>query len=263
MYGTQIGARFDGGEGVASVGGGSLYVADTNNHTIRQIVLATGAVTTIAGLAQVSGSSDGTGSAARFDNPLGVASDGAGSLYVADSSNDTIRQIVLATGAVTTIAGLAKMVGSSDGTGSAARFNTPVGVVSDGGGNLYVADSKNGTIRKIVLATGAVTTIAGLAGVSGSTDGTGAIARFKLPSGVAGDGAGNLYIADNDNGTIRKLVLATAAVTTFAGVPGVQGVRLGPLPAGVNTPFGIAVTPQKDVVFSCGEDSVLIVRAVR
>jgi hypothetical protein len=141
---------------------------------------------------------DGTGAAARFYAPEGVASDGAGNLFVADTGNRTIRKVVIATGAVTTLAGFAGSQGSADGMGAVARFSTPGGVASDGVGNLFVADSWNHTIRKVVIATGAVTTLAGSAGNYGEADGTGAAALFYAPAGVVSDGAGNLFVADSE-----------------------------------------------------------------
>jgi streptogramin lyase len=121
--------------------------------------------TTLAGLAVSSGSDDGTDSDARFYNPYAVAVDSAGKVYVADSGNNTIRKMTLG-GMVTTLAGLAGSSGSADGTGSAARFYQPYGVAVDSAGNVFVADGKNNTIRKITSA-GVVTTLAGLAGIPG------------------------------------------------------------------------------------------------
>ena len=113
------------------------------------------------------GTADGTGAAACFNFPLGVATDSRGNVYVADTHNQTIRKITAA-GVVTTLAGSAGLKGSTDGTGAAARFNDPRGVAADGAGNVYVADTHNHTIRKIIPA-GVVTTFAGNAGVEGST----------------------------------------------------------------------------------------------
>ena len=196
----------------------NLYVADSLNHTVRKIVIATGGVTTLAGTAGVSGSADGTGAAARFNYPQGITTDGS-NLYVADRGNHTIRKIVIATGAVTTLAGLVESYSSVDGAGAAASFYSPSGIITDGT-NLYVTD--NDIIRKIVIATGTVTTLAGTAGVQGSADGRGAAASFYGPSSIITDGI-NLYVADTDNNTIRKIVIATGAVTTLAGIPGLRG----------------------------------------
>jgi hypothetical protein len=180
-------------------------------------------VTTFAGTARQAGNVDGVGAAARFNRPQAVVSDGAGNLYVTDGKNRTIRQIVIATATVSTLAGNATATGPSvDGVGTAAVFNHPEGITYDGAGNLYVADSFDNTIRKIAVATKTVTTIAGTAGQSGTADGVGAAARFASPYGLTSDKAGNLYIADAGNDTIRKLVVATGAVTTIAGAAGVS-----------------------------------------
>src|SRR5262249_12776754 len=155
--GTGAAARFGGPGSVASDGAGNLYATD--GSTIRKVVIATGAVTTFAGAPGQPCSADGTGTAARFASVVGIASHGAGNLYVADSGNNTIRKIVIATGVVTTLAGTAYQLGSANGTGAAARFNGPNGIASDGAGNLYATDGN--TIRRIVIATGAVTRLAG------------------------------------------------------------------------------------------------------
>ena len=221
--GEGAAAQFYFPSGVASDGADNLYVADSANNTIRKIVVATRATTTLAGFAGVSGSADGTGAAAQFYAPRGLASDGAGNLFVVDSANNTIRKVVIATGVVTTFAGSAVAAGSDDGTGVAARFAYPQGVASDGAGNLFVTDAANYTIRKIVIATGKVTTLAGTAGAAGSDDGSGATARFSFPQGVTSDGAGNLYVTDSGNNTIRRIVIATGKVTTLAGSAGAAG----------------------------------------
>lgn len=211
--GTGTAAKFSAPQALALDGAGNLYVADTGSSTIRQVVIATGAVTTIAGTASMSGATDATGAAARFNQPRGLTFDGAGSLYIADTNNDTIRKLVLSTGAVTTLAGAAGSSGASDGMGAAARFSSADDVVSDRAGNLYVADLY--LVRKIDAATGSVTTLAGTQGMSGSQDGTGSAARFVRALGVATDTSGSVYVADQLS--IRKIVAATGAVTTYAG----------------------------------------------
>src|ERR1035437_403540 len=217
--GLSSNARFSNPSGIAADSVGNVYVADTANHTIRQITPG-GAVSTLAGLAGVSGSADGTGSAALFNQPQGVAGDGAGNVYVADTGNHTIRQIAPG-GVVSTLAGLAGISGSANGTGGSARFYQPEGVAVDSGGNVYVADTWNHTIRAITPG-GVVSTLAGLAGTNGTTDGTGGAARFYQPQGVAVDGAGTLYVADMGNQTIRK-IMAGGAVSTLAGLAGSYG----------------------------------------
>jgi DNA-binding beta-propeller fold protein YncE len=184
-----------------------------------------------------------------------------GNLYVADTLNHTIRKIALPGGVVTTVAGMAGATGSADGVGSAARFNTPLGLAYDGAGKLYVADSANLTIRALDVATSAVTTIAGAVGQAGSLDATGAAARFRGLVGLAYDGAGTLYVADPGNHTLRKLEVATGAVTTYAGTPGRAGVALGPLPATLNSPSGLAILAGgRLAVTDPVENSVLLIR---
>ncbi len=155
---------------------GNVYVADSGNHTIRKISPA-GVVSTIAGLAGSYGSTDGAGPAARFFYPTGVALDGSGNVYVADYLNDTVRKIT-PSGVVSTLAGLAGSYGSADGTGPAARFTDVSAVAADGSGNVYVADTRNETIRKITPS-GVVSTVAGLTGSQGNVDGTGSLCKVQ------------------------------------------------------------------------------------
>jgi alpha-tubulin suppressor-like RCC1 family protein len=244
--GTGNAARFYYPSGVAADSAGNLYIADTDNHTLRKVIASTGAVTTLAGLAGNSGSADATGSAARFNNPSGVAVDGAGNIYVADTLNHTLRKVTSA-GVVSTLAGATGSSGSADGTGSAARFQGPQGLAFNSSGVLYVADTNNHTIRMVVPSTGVVTTVAGLAGNSGSTDGLGNLARFNYPSGVAVDSAGNIYVADTENHTIRAIT-PSGLVTTSAGLAGSSGGADGAGSASrFNSPAAISVDPSGNV----------------
>jgi sugar lactone lactonase YvrE len=200
--GSAAAATFNGPEGVAVDTGGNVYVADFGNDAIRKVTPA-GVVTTLAGLG-TPGNADGTGSAASFNGPEGVAVDSAGNVYVADYGNNEIRKISSA-GVVTTLAGSGAQ-GKADGTGSAASFNGPEGVAVDSAGNVYVADSGNNEIRKISSA-GVVTTLAG-SGAQGNADGIGRGASFDGPEGVAVDSAGNVYVGDEFNNEIRKITPA-------------------------------------------------------
>ncbi len=217
--GTGTSATFFNPGGIAT-DGTNLYVADTFNDTVRQINIATGLVNTIAGQAGKRGSADGTGASATFSNPYGITTDGT-NLYVADTFNRTIRKINISTGQVTTIAGQAGITGSADGTGTSATFSNPFGITTDGT-CLYVSDTGNDTIRKINIATGLVTTIAGQAGAIGNADGTGTAATFDQPEGITTDGT-YLYVADTFNRTIRKINISTGLVSTMAGLAGNAG----------------------------------------
>jgi sugar lactone lactonase YvrE len=237
--GAGTAARFNDPSGIVSSPDGTLAVADKANATLR-VVSPTGVVTTLAGSTTLRGNIDGTGSSATFSSPLGVARDTAGNYYVADSMNHTVRKITAA-GVVTTLAGAAGQAGSADGTGATARFNNPSGIDVDLGGNLYVADTTNNTIRKITPS-GVVTTLAGLAGVSGNTDGTGAIALFNQPTGIAVDSAANIYVADTANSTVRRITPA-GVVSTLAGLPGIAGHKDGSgLGAWFNQPRDVSVS---------------------
>ena len=196
------------------------YLWSNSATTDSTVVLPTvavngGIVTTYAG-ATTGGLTDGTGTAARFAGPAGMVGDGNGNMYITDQLTGAIRKMVVSTGVVTTLAGGQLGSGFADGTGTAATFNQPQGIAYDGQGNLYVSDGANNEIRKIVIATAAVTTFAGST-TAGSADGIGTAASFHTPHGITYDGNGNLYVADQVNNEIRKIVLSTGAVTTVAG----------------------------------------------
>lgn len=207
--GTGTAASFNYPDSLAVDGSGNVYVADTSNNMVRKITPA-GVVTTLAG-ATTQGSIDGTGSAARFWMPSGLAIDASGNVYVSDGNNNMIRKITPA-GVVTTLAG-STTSGHADGTGTAASFNFPRGIAVDSAGNVFVADAWNYMVRKITPA-GVVTTVAGST-TSGSTNGIGTAATFSSPHGIALDASGNLYVTDAD--MIRKIT-PTAEVSTLAGI---------------------------------------------
>ena len=216
-------AQFNNPRGVAVAGNGYVYVADAGNNTIRKIS-PTGMVTTLAGTPGLAGTANGIGSAAQFDIPRFVAVDGSNNVYVADYGNNTIRKIS-PTGSVSTLAGTPGVSGTDDGPAAAALFNAPSGLAVDKNGNIFVADLGNYTIREI-SAPGLVKTVAGSPGYAGSADGTGGNALFSAPDGLALDGNGNLYVADNTYSTIR-MVAPDAEVTTIGGTPGITGVSDG------------------------------------
>jgi sugar lactone lactonase YvrE len=196
------------------------------------------AITAYAGAANVTTGADG--SPGSFNNPYGVAIDAAKNIYVADTLNNTIRKISPSR-VVSTLAGTAVQFGAAnDGLGAAARFNFPVGIALDTSGNIYVADVKSFTIRKVTPA-GLVTTLAGAPFSVGATDGAGSAARFFLPFGVAVDAAGRIYVADSGNHLIRKIT-PEGVVSTLAGGAAQSGFIDGAGSAArFSTPMGIAV----------------------
>ena len=234
-------------DGIASDGSGTLYIAETGNGTIRKYSVG-GSVVTLGGDSSIG--SINAGAPAKFFWPSGIALDNSGTWNVADSENGTIR-IVSSGGNTVTFAGTAGSYGSSDGTSNSALFYGPQGVALDTGGNLYVSDSANHTIRKITT-TGAVTTFAGTAGSSGISDGTTTAARFNFPRGLKVDGSGNIYLADSQNHTIRKITPG-GVVGTIAGVPGISGnidgtsLGTGTNVARFDTPCGVAVDTSGNV----------------
>jgi len=193
-------AQFHSPLGLAVATNGTLYVADSGNHLIRSISPG-GVVNTLAGLAETWGSADGTGTNARFNGPVGIALDQQGELFVSDANNHTIRKIT-SNGTVSTWAGVAGADGCVDEHRQLARFCKPAELALDAHGNLFVADSFNHVIRKISR-NGNVTTISGLIGNSGSSDGVNGTARFFNPYGVAVRPDGILITTDAYNELIR------------------------------------------------------------
>jgi sugar lactone lactonase YvrE len=243
--GTGAAASFSNPYGVGVDTNNNVYVADASNRRIRMVTPA-GVVTTLAGSGE-SAFADGTGAAAKFNDPWGVAVNSAGgNVFVSDLGNQRIRQVTFA-GVVTTLAGSGSYA-YVDATGAAASFQNPDAIASDLGGNLFVSEYGKGRIRKITPA-GVVTTLAGSA-VVGYADGVGLAARFSHIKGLAVDIDGNLLVADSTNQRIRKVTPA-GVVTTYAGggsAVGIGGFADGPgatakfyEPAGIAVDFGGSV----------------------
>ena len=238
--GTSTNAQFNDPAAIITDAQGNLFVADSQNHAIREIA-TNGLVTVFAGQPGVSGTANGTGTNAQFNTPSGLAFDGNGNLFVADTGNNTLREITSG-GGVSTIAGIAGSGGFADGAAGAAQFSSPLGLVVAANGTLFVADSGNHCIRQI--SGGAVSTFAGEPQVWGSADGAGTNAQFNGPLGLAFDHFGNLFVSDANNETIREIT-SNGVVTTYAGLAGADGTADGSVRAArFRSPAGLLFDPQ-------------------
>jgi hypothetical protein len=226
---------------------GKVYVADKGNHSIRAIT-PNGAVTTFAGSLGVSGTGDGTGPAAQFCGPEGIAVEN-GFVYVADTENYTIRKITPG-GVVTTLAGSPKVSGTADGTGGAAQFCNPSGITVDGDGNVYVVDGGNRLIRK-VTPDGVVTTIGGVPNTHDTLNGLGAAAHFESPLAVAVSSNGILYVTNYYDSRISKGLITSSNPEPIAISGSATVVGCDTKVNGTVNPNGLATT----VCFQYGKTS--------
>ncbi len=259
LDGLGTAARFNGPRGIALAPNGDLLVTELNNHVVRRIT-ASGEVTLFAGVPGVAGALDGSAAEANFRSPTDLAVDALGTVYVVDAGNHLLRRISAA-GQVETLAGAAGEPGSTDGNAGFARFFQPTGVAVDPAGNVYVSDTGNHTIRAIAP-DGAVSTVAGVAGALGSTNGTGATARFNAPAGLALAPDGRLFVADTSNHTIRVAAIdGTSSVPVLTSPPVASGtygrlfaayaIRATGFPTGFSAsglPPGLMLNPTTGVI---------------
>ena len=250
--GQALSARFFNPHGIAVDGEGNIYIADRYNHTIRKLSVA-GMVSTIAGKAGFSGSQDGQGETARFNEPWGICVSEDGIIYVADTKNNKIRRVEQ-DGRVKTLAGTGNF-GSSNAQGLAATFGNPTGIELDAFGNLYVADHLTHIIRKID-GQGMVTTIAGIPYIPGDSDGVGREAQFWRPYGLTLDNEGNILVADEWNHKIRKVTPA-GTVITVAGVGEVGLIDGNADQAAFNYPWDLTVDAENNIYLADGYNYVI------
>jgi sugar lactone lactonase YvrE len=231
----QVG-QFNRPHGLAVDGKGNVYVSDRGNHAIR-IVTSNGDIRTVAGNGN-EGNADGVGPAASFKQPIAVAVDKSGSVYIADRDNHVIR-LIDPSGKVVTLAGTGTK-GFANGPASSAQFNEPYGVTLGPDEKiLYVADYLNHAIRAIDLAAKQVTTLAG-SGTAGFANGVGDKAQFNQPYNVKADANGRLYVPDQNNHAIRR-VDPDGTVSTVAGNGQSGFADAKPSEARFNNPTGLAV----------------------
>ena len=241
--GPATAAFLSGPSGVAVDSAGNLYIADYFNNRIRKVTASTGIISTVAGNGTAGFAGDGAAAtAASLNGPKGVAVDGAGNLYIADSNNHRVRKVTAGTGFISTVAGNGNSVASGDGAAATAAGMFPYGVAVDGSGNLYIADQSNHRVRMVAASNGFVSTIAGT-GVAGfSGDGaTATAAQLRYPYGVAVDNAGSVYIADYINARIRKVSAGIISTVAGNGTWGSAGDGAAATLANLNGPNGVAV----------------------
>jgi len=234
-----------------AVNASGIYVADGNRNRVVRIAAATGAMTTVAGSgSSIPGGDLGPATAAGFSYPISIALDRSGNLFIVDYGNHRIRRVDAETGIITTVAGTAGFTSFGDyGPATKAGLEGPIGVAVDSGGNIFIADNKNQRIRKVDAVTNIITPVAGNGSASYSGDNGPAMeAGLNIPSGIAVDAAGNLYIQDTGNHRIRKVAAGSGVITTVVG--GASGDN-GPATAAVlNAIAGIAVDGMSNVYVS-------------
>jgi sugar lactone lactonase YvrE len=262
-------ANLDQPASVTFDGAGNLYIADSAHNQIRKVTApvppaVSGTISLFAGTGDSGYSGDGSqASNSTLNSPSGVALDGAGNRYIADTGNNVVRMVAASTGVITTVAGPGTPGTLGDnGPATSAYLDTPWGITVDASGNLYIADTYNQRVRRVAAATGTITTVAGNGNPSGLGDGKGTysgdghqatLAGLSLPQAVAFDASGNMYIPDSANNVIRR-VNPAGIISTFAGhLPGTAGFSGdGGLAtaATLNTPSGVAVDPAGNVYIS-------------
>ena len=261
--GPAINATFWSPVNIAVDSNDNLYIADYSNHRIRKIIAATGIITTIAGTGTAGFSGDG-GSAinAQLDSPYSIAVNINGDIYIGDATH-RIRKIIAATGVITTIAGTGTFGFSGDG-GPATRAEIGIAhsIAIDSSGDIYFSSAENSRVRKIIAATGIITTVAG-SGFSSGSSGDGGVAtnaQLYIPTSIVFDGEGNLFIADEGNHRIRMVSTATGIITTVAGTgtPGFSGDGGLAQFAQLKSPTGLSSAPNKTQLYVADAGNVRI-----
>ena len=218
--GPATAAALDAPVAVAVDGSGDLFIADQDNNVVREVDLKDGTISTVAGTGDYGYNGDNQlATDAMLEAPDAVAVDGSGDLFIADRNNARIRQVVLSTGIITTVAGGGTQTSPTfSGPAADAELNGPQGLAVDGSGHLFIADGYNAVVREVNLTAGTISTVAGTGTVGYGGDGGPATdAEFNGPTGLAVDGSGDLFIADANNNRVREVFASTGMIATIAG----------------------------------------------
>jgi sugar lactone lactonase YvrE len=261
--------------GVTLDGAGNMYIADSAHNRIRKVAApvspaVTGTISTYAGSGDSGYTGDGAAAvSATLAIPSGVALDGAGNLYIADSGNNVVRKVSKSTGIISTVAGNGTGgIAGDDAAAVSAELNQPWGVTVDAGGNLFIADTANQRIRRVDAGTGIITTVAGSGAPSGLGDGKGTfsgdagkatLAGLSLPYTVAFDASGNMYIPDSANNRIRMVDALTGIISTVAGTgsAGWRGDGFAATAAFLNNPSGVALDPAGNIYIADTQNATI------
>jgi sugar lactone lactonase YvrE len=260
--GPATAAKLNSPNGVAVDSAGNLFISDTNNNVIREVIKSTGVITTVAGNNTSGFTGDGgPATAARLNQPEGIAVDSAGNIFIADLSNNVIREVNKATGQISTVAGNSTSgFGGDGGPATAAKLNSPDDVAVDSSGNIFIADTGNNVIREVIKSTGVISTIAGntTSGFAGD-GGPATAARLKSPQGLAVDSAGNVFIADSNNNVIREVTKATGQISTVAGnsTSGFAGDGGPATAAKLNFPDAVKVDSSGNIFIADASNNVI------
>jgi trimeric autotransporter adhesin len=252
-------------------GSGNIFIADTSNSVIREVLASTGDIQTVAGNAMAGYSGDGVApTATELNFPGGVFVDAQGDIFIADTANSAIREVVAATGLIQTVAGTPGTAGYSGDGGAATKalLANPNAVLVDGSGNVYIADSGNSAIREVVASTGNIQTIAGTPTKTcddGQTPGCGdngpaTSAYLNFPNGIFRDAAGDIFIADTFDNAIREVSAATGTIQTVAGTigtPGFSGDGGAATSALLNSPYGVFLDASNDIFIADSDNAAV------
>ncbi|HUO59096.1 MAG TPA: NHL repeat-containing protein [Candidatus Acidoferrales bacterium] len=250
--------------GLAFDSSNNLYIADSGNNVVRRITSA-GVISTVAGTGTAgNGAPGGLATTTNLNGPSGVAIDGSGNLYIADTNNNLIRKVDLSTGILTTFAGNGASAFSGDGGPAInASFNKPQGIFIDSSGNLFVADTSNHSVRKIAASAGTVSTVAGNGTYgSGGDNGLATGAVLSGPTDVVTDSSGDLFIADPSNSVIRKVTASSGDITTVAGsgVSGYSGNGQSATAAQLDQPSGIVFLNGSLLIADSANNEIRVVK---
>lgn len=272
--GPATSAALSGPEGVFVDTSGNIFIADTENSVIREVVASSGNIKTVAGSATLGagyGGDGGPATSAQLSSPFGIFVDGSGNIFIADADNSAIREVLASNGNIQTVAGNGSACTSptgpcgDGGPATSAQLNLPESVFVDGSGNIFIADTDDNVIREVTAGTGNIQTVAGSyyqsqGGTACSFTAAPASAlatRLCAPSGVTVDSAGDILIADTNNSVIWEVTGSNVTLIAGTGTPGFSGDNAAANAAQVNFPSGVVLDTTGDLFIADTDNFVI------